>query len=168
MSEFQDHAELEAWCEALVAGAGLSVAFNARNLCVELSRSRGRLIELRPSALPTTGSGWLIRASRHDLIAFHEDASDSRQSHVIFHEIVHLMRGHLEQGDVACRGVGDFFPETPEDGYADPQEWEAEAGATILSAMSRRRANPGVLSVDAPAADHQVASTFGIPGDGPP
>ncbi|MGH3897599.1 MAG: hypothetical protein ACRDTA_04975 [Pseudonocardiaceae bacterium] len=76
---------------------------------------------------------------RKDLIIYQCRTTRSHQWHIIFHEVLHLLRDHvLTGGDGKPLLCGELFADTSAAGrqqtlYDRWQEWEAETGATILS-----------------------------------
>ena len=142
--EAMGYAELRRYCRALVSDLGLSPPLDPIVLCERLSEARARPIKLFPKDIPVAAAvGALIVAAGRDLIAYQAATTSAHQGHIIYHELIHLVRGHVtSQGALTCGGP---LPEGDEDSrpaparrglYQDWQEWEAETGATILSEWS--------------------------------
>lgn len=160
-------AELAALCEELVWQLDLRPPLDPHEMCRRLAKTRGRKITVVARDLGGEVSiGHLKAGLRSDRIGHDQNAPAPLAAHVIFHEVLHIVRDHLSgPGDRIC---GTNFGEAPEDVslYADWTEWEAETGATYLSEMSRRRSRPRVLSRNARPADRAIAAAFGlIPAD---
>ncbi|MGH3628732.1 MAG: hypothetical protein ACRDRL_15025 [Sciscionella sp.] len=138
-------------------------------LCERLGRHRGRPIRVRGATLGTTTSvGHLVRQGHIDRILYDTAAPQAQRDLVIYHELVHLLRGHLDAGESLACGVrllehadadGDLPPRRM---YSDWREWEAETGARILSTMSRARARPNMLPTKPGSAEHGIAAAFGF------
>lgn len=138
-----DYAELRRYCRTLVTDVGLSPPLEPAVLCARLAESRQRPIKLFPKEIPiAAAAGALMVAQGRDLITYQAATTEAQQAHIIYHELVHLVRAHLTgAGALTC---GILLPEadtapaqaTRRNLYQDWQEWEAETGATILSEWS--------------------------------
>jgi hypothetical protein len=174
--------QLRHMCQQLVHDLDLLPPLDPFQLCKRLGSHRRRRIKVIGEDLGGTSSvGHLIDRGRFDLIGYHRDAPRHQQAHVIYHEIIHLIRGHLD-GELAliCGALldedtgqqthtdtsGQEVPRRQPNLYSDWQEWEAEAGATILSDMSRRRPNPRMITRNAEQAELGIAAAFGLSTDG--
>lgn len=140
------YAELRRYCRALVSDLGMSPPLDPVVLCERLSEARARPIKLFPKDIPVAAAiGALIVAAGRDLITYQATTTSAHQGHIIYHEVIHLVRGHVtSQGTLTCGGL---LSEGDDDSgsalarqslYQDWQEWEAETGATILSEWSDR------------------------------
>lgn len=96
-----------------------------------------------------TLSGAAFRTEDRYVILYQSAATPGHQAHVVFHEFMHVLLGHLD-GDgqgLSCRAVGETADTAEEDNGRPQAEWVAEAGATILTEWSsgdrRRRAQAG-------------------------
>src|ERR1700742_3340433 len=65
------------------------------DLCRALGRRRGREVRLIEAVLPVPGpfGYWLARDDRDDIV-YPRDASPQYRSHIILHELAHIMLGH--------------------------------------------------------------------------
>ncbi|AHH95947.1 ImmA/IrrE family metallo-endopeptidase [Kutzneria albida] len=166
MTPSMSQAQLRAWCHDLVHELGLHPPFDAHELCLRLGERRGRRIEVRPTDLgATTGVGHLVPKRRADYILVERTAPASQQELVIYHEIIHLARGHLDAGESLTCGLAAPAADTGQadhGAYADRREWEAEVGARTLSRMSRERTRPNLLPVAAGPAEQSIAAAFGF------
>ncbi|RZS44488.1 uncharacterized protein DUF955 [Herbihabitans rhizosphaerae] len=153
--------QLHALCRALVHDLGLRTPFTPRELCQRLGERRDRPIEVRAIDLAaTTGVGHLAPLPDADHILVERDAPAPQQAVVIYHEVIHLVRGHLDIGDTMTCGLP--AGEDTADAYDDWREWEAEVGARTLSRLARERPRPNQLSREASPADHSIAAAFGF------
>lgn len=136
-------------CYQLIADLALRPPLTPDLLCQRLAASRGRAIELVARAIPAgAASGVLVVLPDKDLIIYQAETTPFHQAHIVFHEAVHLVRGHLTgeapsmcgalipDGDAAAAGGRHPL-------YDAWQEWEAETGATILSGWTERAVDPG-------------------------
>lgn len=150
-------AQLQGLCRGLVHELGLRPPWEPEELCRRLGERRGRRIKVRAVDLgATTGVGHLAPTGTVERIFVEQDAPLAQRALVICHEVVHLVRGHLDldAGDSLTCGLD-------EDGSADWREWEAEVGGRALVALSRRRPLPNRL-VGAGPAEHSIAAAFGF------
>lgn len=167
--------QLHDLCYQLLRDLDILPPLTPEALCKKLGRARGRALKLLAGELNTTASvGHLIPGARRDVIAYQRSAPRQMQAHVIYHEVMHLVLGHLDgigDGDTLTCGALDestSYAEgetdtSPAGGlYARWQEWEAETGATILSELSRQRADPRLIGKDAPRAEQGIAAAFGL------
>ncbi|GAA1939698.1 hypothetical protein [Amycolatopsis minnesotensis] len=168
MTAPMSEARLRALCRDLVHDLGLGTPFDPDELCRRLADRRGRPIKVRAIDLgATTGVGHLVPKRRADHILVERTAPASQQALVIYHEVIHLVRDHLEVGDTLTCGLAVPDSDTDDDrhgAYTDWREREAEIGARALSAMSRERPRPNRLPVAAGAADQSIAAAFGFVG----
>lgn len=144
--------ELHHFLAELLVTLDLDRPVDAYLMADRLGDHLGRPVVVRTAEFPTANaSGAVLKLPEPDryMVALQEAATAGHRAHVLFHELVHIVRGHLEgdptdQPTITCRGVGSG----PKD-EADPApdlhtsaaglaEWEAEVGATILSRWSRK------------------------------
>lgn len=121
--------------------------FEPELLCRRLSDERHRPIVLDARTLPGAegfGFGSLLPMRNKDVVVYPADVSRPWQSWIIFHEVIHIVRGHLD-GDtepLLCGSAAEQSLEATAPGaaayYDRWQEWEAETGATILAGLSSR------------------------------
>jgi hypothetical protein len=173
MAERMTGQQLRGLCVELVTDLSLRPPFTPWTLCEELARHRGRPIKLQAADLGATSSvGHLVAEGERDRILYERAAPSLQQATVIYHEVIHLTRDHLDgQTALTCGdSLGD--DEHDEGGavvttaggslYSTWQEWEAEVGSTILMQMSRRRPRPDSLTRAAHPAEHGIAAAFGL------
>lgn len=94
---------------------------------------------------PDTASGLLISYPTKDLIAYQADTTPAHQRHIVFHEIVHLLNGHLgpDRESAICGALLETSASAADASlYDNWQEWEAETGGTILSGWSGPASTP--------------------------
>jgi hypothetical protein len=138
------YTELRRYCRALVSDVGLSPPLDPVIFCQRLSDSRGRMIKLFPREIPVAAAvGVLMATNDRDLITYQAATTLAHQGHIIYHEVIHLLRDHvISHGALTCGGLlpeasAESGPPLPRRSlYEDWQEWEAETGATILSEWS--------------------------------
>ncbi|GJF01659.1 hypothetical protein [Pseudonocardia sp. D17] len=175
MDERMTGRQLRAFCLKLIADLSLRPPFTPHTLCDRLAQHRGRPLKLQAADLGATASiGHLVAEAERDRILYERAATGVQQATVIYHEVVHLTRGHLvEQSALTCGELldpGELESRELEPAaslYASWQEWEAEAGATFLLQISRRRARPDVLSSTDHLAELGMAAMFGLQMDQP-
>jgi hypothetical protein len=160
-------AQLRTLCHDVVRDLEMALPLDPFVLCERLGRRRGRPIRVRGADLgATTSVGHLVSQRRVDRILYDTAAPLAQRTLVIYHELVHLVRGHLDAGESLTCGV-TLFDEADSDlsqrgMYTDWREWEAETGARILSTMSRARAQPNMLPARPRSAEHGIAAAFGF------
>lgn len=156
--------ELRELCVRLLEELDLAPPLRPAELCRRLGEKRRRPIRLLPEVVLGPASvGHLACKKNYDLIAYQHDAPAAQQMHVIYHEVIHLMRGHLDgTGALICGALAGDGLDTEAGLYSDVQEWEAETGATILSELSRRPGHPRWLPRNSPTAERGLAAAFGL------
>lgn len=165
MTAPMSEAQLRVLCRDLVHDLGLGTPFDPHELCRRLADRRGRPIKVRAIDLgATTGVGHLVPKRRADHILVEHTAPLSQQALVIYHEVIHLVRDHLDVGDTLTCGLAVPDHDDEQGAYTDWREREAEIGARTLSAMSRERPRPNRLPVAAGPADQSIAAAFGFVG----
>jgi hypothetical protein len=160
--------ELRELCLQLLRDLDIVPPLEPELLCRRLGEHRGRRIKLIAEEVFTTSSvGHLICKPRLDVIVYQRTAPRAQQAHVIYHEVVHLVRAHLDgSGSLTCGALRETATSTGGELYSDWQEWEAEAGATVLSELSRQPAHPRLVSRDTPSPEGGLAAAFGLIRDG--
>lgn len=155
--------ELRQLCGSLMTEARLLPPLDPHMLCSRLGEVRGRPIRVGGADLGgTTSLGHLVAFETYDRIIYERAAPHPQQAHVIFHEVIHLVRGHLDADDILTCGV-IVAGGSPESGlYSHWQEWEAETGATILSELMRERRRPNELAPSAATDELGIAGAFGL------
>ena len=159
--------QLQDFCRNLLAELALRPPFTPHELCRRLAEQRGRPLKLQAADLgATTSIGHLVVQEHRDRILYERTAPTAQQATVIYHEVIHLVRDHLSgQAALTC---GSPFDEGDDPGpsrfslYEGWQEWEAEAGARMLTRMARRRARPDSLALPAHHPEHNIAAAFGL------
>lgn len=141
------HTELQTHLWTTIQEMGIRIPLDTHELIIRAGEHLQIPIYVRAKEFATAqASGVAFRLSNPDryLIGYQAAAMPGHQAHIIHHELVHILRGHLEAsiGNVICRGqLGTEGSTNPK---SQQMEWEAEAGATILSGWSnispRRRA----------------------------
>lgn len=122
--------------------------FDVRQLCHDLAIQRGKAIELVPLSLSGGPSGMWLSTDAADYVFYERDTSNLHQSHIILHEIGHIVARH--ESSSLEDDVSRMFPNLNpalirrmlnRTNYTDAQEREAEMIATlILQRGSRQRA----------------------------
>lgn len=147
--EALSEAQLRVLCRKLLTELGFDSIFEPYELCRRLASHRGRRIVLEASQIrgvEGAGFGALLPLPDKDIIVFPVDVSPPWQGHIIYHEVVHLIRGHGHGGQLLCGSDADQAAEAEKAGsgqyYRRAEEWEAETGAVILAELAGR---PGIL-----------------------
>lgn len=152
-----DERELRALCRRTLRDLGLRPPLQVRQLCERLGAARSRPIVLEARAdLPVSGGfGCLCPFPDKDLIVYQQNSTPPGREWIIFHELIHLIRGHAEPdsaGDAVMCGALLTDPGSAvthgHSLYDDWKEWEAETGAAILAEWSALPS--GSPSLDAP------------------
>ena len=159
-------AELRAELGNLLRAVGAEPPVEARELCRLVGAHLGKPINLAGRPIPTASGAGAAMAVGEGYLVLYQAATDRvHQTHIILHELVHIVRGHLDRettSDLTCRftDVGDS-PE-PTDPAAQVMEWEAETGAAILGEW-----NDGDQALWARAGRDRGAFRFGAALQGP-
>lgn len=164
-----DELTMRALLHEELRGLGIRPPFDAHELCALIADRGGREIVLVPrSDLPTSsGFGTLIRFPEKDLILYQRRSTGPGQMWIIFHELTHLIRGHVSPDQAGesllCGASVDDRRAAREQGgslYDAWQEWEAETGAAILSQWANAPARSASLFSSA-AEERSVARGLG-------
>ncbi len=156
-------AQLEVLCETVVEDCRLRAPFSPHELCRRLGERRGRRITITATDLgATTGVGHLAPTRRADRILVEHRAPAHQQELVIYHEVIHLLREHLDASTaLTCGLAGERGGGLG--GSADWCEWEAEVGARVLSRLAHERARPNRLPAGPDHGPEQaIAAAFGF------
>ena len=169
--------ELRRFLSELLAELGMTQPVDAYELAERVGAHRGRPVVVRTAEFPTANaSGVALRLPDPDryMVGLQEAATAGHRAHVLFHELVHIVRGHLDgdpadQPTITCRSVGELnvgaggAASQPPMSAADLFEWEAEVGATILSRWSRTDpGRQGAIGED-PAVSRFASALMGAP-----
>lgn len=140
--------DLRRRCQQIIEGLDLPDPFDIDDLCARLGSQRGRPI--LPMAIPMPPSGacglWIATAS-YDAIFCQASTSRLHQTHILAHELGHLLCGH-SGGPGLDIDISQALPDLDPGlvarvlgraGYNDIQEREAEMVASLIL----RRAYPG-------------------------
>lgn len=134
-------------CRDLLAELGFHGPPEPHELCRRLAAHRGRDIVLEAQRVPEAegcGFGALLPLPGKDVIVYPADVSRPWQGHIIYHEVIHLVRSHAADGQLLCGADADLAAEAQEAGsgryFHRWKEWEAETGATILTEIADRGA----------------------------
>lgn len=165
MSSSRKDAKLWRRCEALVRdverSVGIPTPLVPEQLIERLAEHRGRPIELRPFRHGEVPEGicglWVDRADR-DVIGYPTDAR--HRSHIVFHEVGHMLCGHRGRAAVGDRQLTAFMPDLDpamiravlgRSVYTDTEEREAELIASLImdrSMVSERPASQVPAELD--------------------
>lgn len=135
------HRRLRKKCTALIRSLDLPDPFDIEVLCTRIGDSRGRPLQLAPLAFPAEGPcGLLVSTAAADYIFYEANTGPTHRTHVIAHELGHLLLDHHPAGgpldDCAGRLVPDGLDSTlvqhmfGRNQYAHPDEFAAEYFAT--------------------------------------
>ncbi|WP_051342555.1 hypothetical protein [Pseudonocardia spinosispora] len=159
--------QLRVFCQGLLQDLDILPPLTPQNLCRKLSSARGRPIRPAARELPATASvGLLVPKPDRDMIYYQKSAPREQRIHVIYHEVMHLLLGHLEGAEMLTCGALDEATRPGDGLYSRWKEWEAETGATILSELTRRRADPRLITKASPQAEQGIAAAFGLSTSG--
>lgn len=152
-------AQLEDLCRDVLAALDVRPPWRPIDLCKRLSAYRGRRIKVKGVDLgATTSIGHLVQQSRVDSIFYERTAPAPQRDLVIAHELIHLLRRHLDFGDALTCGA-DLGTENA---YSDWREWEAEVGARILAGLARERPRANGLRPGVSPEERGIAGAFGF------
>ncbi len=159
--------QLRAVCAELLEDLGLPAPYNAWQFCERLGENRGRRVRVQAADLGgVTVIGHLLALSGHDRILHDSRAPRVQQELVIYHEVMHLVLGHLDDTDdsLTCGSLlvedetGDGVPQ-----HSLAHEWEAETGATELARLGMLRQRPDEYVAQSRwHAERGVAAAFGL------
>lgn len=139
--------ELREFCRRMLDRLAITPPIDPEQLCRRLSDERGRPIVLEARTLPGAegfGFGSLLPMRTKDVLVYPTDVSRPWQAWIIFHEVIHIVRGHIDDdaAPLLCGSAAEQALEATDPGtaayYVRWQEWEAETGATILAGLSSR------------------------------
>lgn len=157
-------------CVELLDELQLTPPFNAWEFCARLGERRNRRVRVQAAELGgVTVTGHLLALPEHDRILHDSRAPHAQQQHVIYHEVMHLVLGHLDRetepltcGSLLVGEVADSL-DRPDLLYSDAFEWEAETGATEMSRLAALRPRPDEYVAEPHwHAERGVAAAFGL------
>lgn len=131
-------------CEARVRDLPMPVPFDARTLCEQVARQRGRPIRLVPMAGLTGVCGLWVATDTTDLIFYEEVTTPPHQEHIILHELSHVLCDHYPTSLRTETLLPNLDPDMVRrvlgrSGYSTEEEREAE----MLASLIRQRARGG-------------------------
>ncbi|WP_139319163.1 MULTISPECIES: hypothetical protein [unclassified Pseudonocardia] len=137
--------ELRKFGKKLLAELDLQKPPAPPEFCRRLSDYLGIPIILESRRLPDVRSyACVIPFPDRFVIAYFDTLVPVRVNYIIYHEIAHIILGHLTGNTSGVPLIcGALFPRDEDEGtpqtsfYASPQEWEAEIMAAILSGWSK-------------------------------
>lgn len=160
----------------LLEALGMRRPVDAHELCRRLAPHLGRQVHVQGRELPTAhATGAVLRVVEPTdayVIAYQAATAAGHQAHVIFHEVMHIVRGHLDRPAtdeplISCRGIEELDSAQPAEspGHSERlwMEWEAEAGATILTEWSRTDSPRCAQAGDNPTALRFASALMGAP-----
>lgn len=134
---------LQRSCRRLLRDLDIRPPLDVGQLCARLGEHRGRPIELYPYPIVTPGPfGLWFSLEDADAIFFQQETTPAHQTHIVMHELGHLLADHPSDetdSDEAVRVIREQLP-----GFDDPPrarrrtcydsdyEREAELVATII------------------------------------
>jgi hypothetical protein len=140
-------------CRALLRELGVTPPLDVVDLCRRVGDQRGRPIRLVAHPIPVPGpfGAWISTADA-DYVLYQRETSRAHQSHIILHELGHVLAGHeADDGDDAL--MSELYPDIAPDvlraqypdltpdavrralrrtSYDSAQEREAETVASII------------------------------------
>lgn len=140
-------------CRALLTALDIRPPLDVVELCRRVGEGRGKPIRLVEHPIPVPGPFWVwITTDAADYILFQQETSKAHQSHIVLHELGHILAGHRgDEGDdmLLADLYADPTPEAVREEYPDlapeavrralrrtsydtAQEREAETVATII------------------------------------
>ncbi|WP_308820041.1 ImmA/IrrE family metallo-endopeptidase [Pseudonocardia alni] len=148
LTERRDELAIHRLCVELLDSLRLASPFTAWDLTAALAARRGRPIRITSADLGGVAVvGHLVAQPGRDRILHDSRATKPQQEAVIYHELGHLILGHLEPGDVplACGSVDTLrvaHADATEISVAAWREWEAETAATQLARIAAVHPRP--------------------------
>ncbi|MFC9287000.1 ParH-like protein [Streptomyces sp. NPDC057052] len=126
-------------CAELIGSLDLKAPLRAEELCRQVAERRNRPIRLAPLAFPHGGPvGLLVSTASVDYIFYEAHTSVPHQTHIIAHELGHLLWGHSSAASTDA--VTPIVPESIDPTlvkhmlgrtlYSQPEEFAAEYFAT--------------------------------------
>jgi hypothetical protein len=144
--------ELRRRCRRLLNDLDIRPPLDTVELCRRVAHTRSKPIRLVPHPIPVPGPfGVWISTTAADYILYQQQTTKAHQSHIVLHELGHMLAGHTSGEDDAlltelCPDVEpdalrDRYPDLEPDAvrralrrtsYDTEQEREAETVATII------------------------------------
>jgi hypothetical protein len=154
--------ELRRRCERILGDLDAAADLDIRQLCDHVGQRQGKPIHLVAESLPTgSPSGLTVRTGAFDAIIYERNTSPLHQTHIIGHELGHVLCGHQNapviDADASRLLLPNLDPALVQSvlgrtNYTAVQEREAEM---IASLILRREAIR--TSAPAPVTDPRVA-----------
>ncbi|MDQ1034652.1 hypothetical protein QFZ75_001068 [Streptomyces sp. V3I8] len=143
-------------CGDLVQSLDLPVSFSLEYLCEQIAGRRGRPVQLAPLAFPASGpAGLLVSTATTDYVFYEACTTAVHQTHVIMHELGHLLWDHGPAGSGATDEMSAGSALLPADidptlvehmlgrtQYSRPEEYAAEYFATRLLRLASGPLSP--------------------------
>lgn len=154
-------------CAALVAALWLPDPFDLPEFCSWFGRRQGREIVLLSHEMAVGGlCGTWMRTAKADYVFYEASTSKLHQTHIVLHELAHILRRHVPGSELSkdlvrsiAPGikVSDVFRVLGRDSYNDDDEFEAELIATlILRRIGRQRVREAPKATN-PTAEEIIA-----------
>ncbi len=145
-------------CQEILDNLDIPEPFELATFIAYLVSVRGRRINVRPFRAKQGLCGVWIRARQVDYIYYDEHTTDLHRTHIVVHEIAHMLLGHQGTSLIAGELSPLLAPSLGAEligtmlgrggAYASPQEREAELLASvILERASRPSPREPVASV---------------------
>lgn len=148
-------------CAAMFSDAGQGGPETIGECIRAVATTRGRNIVVIPRSLAETEIfGIWFALDDYDLILVDEDASRAHRSHIVGHELGHIVLGHDMIPDDSA-----LLPDVPalcRKSLASPKEQEAELFASILQSELHKRQSRCYRRLQSPAAQ-RIASSLDRP-----
>lgn len=154
-------------CERRLAALGVNDISDLDELCRQIGEQQGRSIHLVAADLPVDRlCGMVVGTDTWAVIYYHQQrnhpsgALTLHQTHIIHHELAHLLLRHGSTSGIAADVARVLAPRIDpglvqqilaRTTYRDGEEIEAEVTASLLTSMAATKSQPGVHH-DVPAA----------------
>ncbi|MEU9470769.1 hypothetical protein AB0D78_29970 [Streptomyces avermitilis] len=158
-------------CGDLIKSLDLTAPFSVEDLCRQIAERRQRTIRLAPLAFPASGpAGLLVSTAAVDYVFYEAHTTVTHQTHVIVHELGHLVWNHAHagpgEGGASYEG-GSLLPEDIDPvliehmlgrtQYSQPEEYAAEYFATqVLRLVSGPPFDTAAVPPDMSALDTRL------------
>jgi hypothetical protein len=152
-------------CRRIAAALTIPQPFETRRFLDGIAVLRGRPIEVLAASIgPDAPCGVLVSTDRADYICHPMDTTALHAEHILFHEVAHLLCGHVGDAVVDEAAMRVLIPDLSTElvrrvlgrtGYSERQEREAELVATLIAQRVVRR--PDVAGGDGEAVVGSLA-----------